>query len=265
MRGKRAIDKDVIVCLFGSNWAVSFLLLAVQLKSPSHRDGLLSFDTNTDTSVWSPCKKVDERSLLNAHTITEGGVWQRWLEWQHLLFHSILISALLSTHHKALVTFHLISAARDFKRALSLSHVSCSFHCRAYLTSHSKNVLSDKSCTVLMEEVFDNNKSYASMSVASKICMHVMRVFWSGCGAAELLKSNPSPPNWDIFALHFLCWTTLHQLPLPLPRKSSELVPWVGVGAESRPLALSMGCYWWSEVMDVPAVLPGTLRINQSG
>lgn len=44
----------------------------------------------------------------------------------------------------------------------------------------------------------------------------------------------------------------------------SEPVPGVGVGVESRPFSLSMGCYWWGEVMDLPAVLTGTLRINQT-
>lgn len=44
----------------------------------------------------------------------------------------------------------------------------------------------------------------------------------------------------------------------------SELVPGVGVGVESRPFSLSVGCYWWGEVMDLPAVLTGTLRINQT-
>lgn len=44
----------------------------------------------------------------------------------------------------------------------------------------------------------------------------------------------------------------------------SEPVPGVGVGVEGRPFSLSMGCYWWGEVMDLPTVLTGTLRINQT-
>lgn len=56
-----------------------------------------------------------------------------------------------------------------------------------------------------------------------------------------------------------LCVTTLRWL-LPHP----PLVPGVVVGVESRPFPLSLGCYWWGEVMDLPTVLAGTLRINQT-
>lgn len=50
----------------------------------------------------------------------------------------------------------------------------------------------------------------------------------------------------------------------PPLREPSEPVPGVGVGLASRPFSLSVGCYWWGEVMDLPTVLTGTLRINQT-
>lgn len=49
----------------------------------------------------------------------------------------------------------------------------------------------------------------------------------------------------------------------PPPREPSDL-PRVGVGVESGPFPLSVGCYWWGEVMDLPAVFTGILRINQT-
>ncbi len=80
------------------------------------------------------------------------------------------------------------------------------------------------------------------------------------CTFAWLPWGNPSP-TWDISALYV--W--LHYpASSPLLSEPSELVPGVGVGVESRPFSLSMGCYWWGEVMDLPAVLTGTLRINQT-
>lgn len=70
-------------------------------------------------------------------------------------------------------------------------------------------------------------------------------------------QSNPSP-TWDVFALDV--W--LHYSSFLSP---TEWAFWVGPrGVESRPFSLSMGCYWWGEVMDLPAVLTGTLRINQT-
>lgn len=50
----------------------------------------------------------------------------------------------------------------------------------------------------------------------------------------------------------------------PPLRDPSELVPRVGVGVENGPFPLSVGCYWWGEVMDLPTVFTGILRINQT-
>lgn len=78
------------------------------------------------------------------------------------------------------------------------------------------------------------------------------------------LHSSPkiTHPPAETFLLSMCDYITLASHP-PLS-EPSELVPGVGVGVESRPFSLSMGCYWWGEVMDLPAVLTGTLRINQT-
>lgn len=60
-----------------------------------------------------------------------------------------------------------------------------------------------------------------------------------------------------------MCDYIMPDFPPPLS-EPSEPVPEAGVSEEGRPFPLSMGCYWWGEVMDLPAVLTGILRINQT-
>lgn len=106
-----------------------------------------------------------------------------------------------------------------------------------------------------------------SISTACKIRMHRL----VSCAECVLcctlsypLHSSPkiTHPPAETFLLSMCDYIT----PAPHPPLSepSKLVPGVGVGVESRPFSLSMGCYWWGEVIDLPAVLTGTLRINQT-
>lgn len=75
-------------------------------------------------------------------------------------------------------------------------------------------------------------------------------------------SSKATHPPTETFLLSMCDYITPASSP-PLS-EPSELVPGVSVGVESRLFTLSMGCYWWGEVMDLPAVLTGTLRINQT-
>lgn len=84
------------------------------------------------------------------------------------------------------------------------------------------------------------------------------------CKLSCPLHSSPkvTHPPAETFLLS-MCDYIMPASPPPLS-EPSELVPGVGVGVEGRPFSLSMGCYWWGEVMNLPAVLTGTLRINQT-
>lgn len=101
---------------------------------------------------------------------------------------------------------------------------------------------------------------------ATYACDH--KLLWSAdfmfcavCRATPLQSSSKvtHPPT---FLLSMCDYITLASSP-PL-RAPSETVPGVGVCVQSRPFSLSMGCYWWGEVIDLPAVLTGTLWINQT-
>lgn len=82
----------------------------------------------------------------------------------------------------------------------------------------------------------------------------VLSPFCAICWATPLpLRCLPgwtslAPPNWDIFSLYG--W--LHYAPSPPPGEPTDQVPGVGVSVESRPFSLSVGYYWWGEVMGSP-------------
>lgn len=68
--------------------------------------------------------------------------------------------------------------------------------------------------------------------------------------SALLALAEPPHPKWR----HFFSTrvTTLRLRPIPPLGEPTEQVPRVGVGVESRPFSLSVGCYWWGEVMGPP-------------
>lgn len=89
-------------------------------------------------------------------------------------------------------------------------------------------------------------------------CCNVLSVFCAVHWATPCSYPKATHPPTETFLLSMCDYIS------PASSPHSEPVPGVGVGVESGPFSLSIGCYWWGEVMDLPAALTGTLRIHQT-